>query len=482
MSDKRYRLINADCVDAMRQLPADSIDSIVCDPPYGISFMEDWDDLSGVKNANRGTLTNMVNEDGSQKFRTKAPAFDLSITGARAMQDWHFAWAKEALRVLKPGGFLFAFGGSRTVHRLACAIEDAGLEIRDSIIWNHAQGFPKSLDVSKAINQHLGPDNDAARQWKGFGTALKPSQEIVVISRKNFEGTVAENVLKHGTGALNINACRIATKDNLNGGAYSGDEREKGGAWQSEDRTDGKGSGFKPGVGEFNQPEGRWPSNTIFSHSEDCSETKEGWKCAEGCPVQELDRQSGELKSGKMVAGQQRDKSSVANDGAGYNGGWPDTATLKDTFGDSGGASRFFFTSKSSPDEKFYFCRTCNIVDKQAVRAENPDCPMHGDNPKTKDYGPLFGGKPDTKCVCWSNSVDAHKGHDVVVHVTVKPLEIMKFLCRLSTRPGGLILDPFLGTGTTGVAALQEGFRFIGIERDADYFKICTKRIETEGR
>jgi site-specific DNA-methyltransferase (adenine-specific) len=551
---KNYELILGDCIDAMRQMPPESVEAVICDPPYGISFMQEkWDDLSEVKNANRGTLTNMVNEDGSQKFRNKAPAFDLSITGARAMQDWHFAWAKEALRVLKPGGHLLAFGGCRTFHRLACAIEDAGFELRDCVLaWVFGSGFPKSMSIDKAIDKQAGverevvgydasrarpnranktgpvlgnvpydrsdngatktaPASDAARQWAGYGTALKPAFEPVCVARKPIsEKTVAANVLKHGTGAINIDACRIGTEKRVPGSASKDNSGVNGGYGYRTKSSDD--SGQNPNIG-------RWPANFTLVHLEGCQKigtkkvkgskldhecTKDSnvygkyetqhrqghtdatgheevdeWRCVEGCPVRELDRQSGELKSGMMAAGQQRQESKGEG---GYHGGFPDTATQKDTFGDSGGASRFFYTAKASPDEKWFLCRTCNEVGKQAIYKKNPDCPIHGSNPQTKDFGPLFGGKPDTKCACWGNAVDAHKDHDTVIHPTVKPTEICRWLTRLVLGKGGTVLDPFAGTGTMGVAALAEGFKYIGIEKDPDYFKIASKRIETEGR
>lgn len=231
------QLYLGDYLEVMKTLPAGSVDAVVTDPPYGLEFMgKEWDKLARPKPGNLGGFA-----DGNK------PSFERVRSHLPAMQDWHYRWAVEALRVAKPGAHLLAFGGTRTHHRLMCAIEDAGWEIRDVIMWLYGSGFPKSLDVSKAIDKAAGvametrghfpftpaddaatpgafrtneerenpgcrkqpPATDAARQWSGWGTALKPAWEPIIVARKPLEGTVAENCLRYGTGALNIDGCRV---------------------------------------------------------------------------------------------------------------------------------------------------------------------------------------------------------------------------------------------------------------------------------
>lgn len=425
------KLIHGDCLEVLKGMPDNSVDSIVTDPPYGLSFMgKKWD-------------------------------YDVPEQAI---------W-EECLRVLKPGGHLLAFAGTRTQHRMAVRIEDAGFEIRDMIAWVYSTGYPKSMDVSKAIDKmdaadarrerqlrftewmrstgltsaeinritdtnmgghyttaasqpavatrehfeklrpHFGVDvpewveqlvdertvesenfkrrevvgvkgmtdttvarpacafsaqgidsaprrevaltvahTDAARQWQGWGTALKPALEPITVARKPFKGTVAANVLEWGTGAINIDGCRVATVDDLNGGAYSDTERKN---------KFFKGLGA--GAGEYVQPSGRWPANLIHDGSDE--------------PTEFL-----------------------------------------------GAAARFFYCAKASKKER---------------------------------------GEGNT-------------------HPTVKPTDLMAYLCRLVTPPDGVVLDPFMGSGSTGKAAVREGFRFIGIEMDADYLAIAEARIAHE--
>ena len=347
-----YQLHLGDCLDVLATLPDNSVDSIVTDPPYGLSFMgKKWD-------------------------------YDVP-----SVAIW-----EQCLRVLKPGGHLLAFAGTRTQHRMAVRIEDAGFEIRDMIAWVYGSGFPKSLDVSKAIDKAAGaerekvrvkprpetsgtmsgkadtrpwieksrelgyhevdgniPATPEAQQWEGWGTALKPALEPITMARKPLSGTVAETVLQHGTGAINVDGCRVGTD---------------GGTTRS-DQAPYAESGWRTGHAVEPINAGRWPANIIHDGSNEAALA---------------------LKSG----------------------------------------ARFFYTAKAGKDDR----------------------------------------ETDNN------------------HPTVKPTMLMAYLCRLVTPPGGTVLDPFMGSGSTGKAATVNGFRFIGIERDPEYHKIAQARISNqhEGR
>jgi site-specific DNA-methyltransferase (adenine-specific) len=394
-ADDLVTLYLGDCLDVMRELPAASVDAIVTDPPYGLGFM--------------------------------GKAWDALPPG--------LPWAQECYRVLKPGGHLLAFGGTRTWHRLAVAVEDAGFEIRDSIAWLYGSGFPKSLDVSKAIDKAAGaergkgvpgrysarrpraevsavsayqdgvgdygsslvtePATPAAQQWQGWGTALKPAFEPVVVGRKPLDGTVAANVLTHGVGALNIDGCRIATDEDRRRNARGGDNGLTGsGTFKIRDRF----------ASDQEVTSGRWPANVVLDDSQAAA----------------LDQQSGTLTSGKM----QPTHTDASRQVFGKNaaGGY----TTMETYGDSGGASRFFPTFR---------------YEAKAGSAERPT--VNG-----------------------------------TAHPTVKPLDLMRWLVRLVTPPGGVVLEPFLGSGTTAEACVIEGFRCIGIERDETYARLARSRFD----
>ena len=392
--EMKINLILGDCLETLRSLPGNSIDSIVTDPPYGISFM-------------------------GKKWDYEVPSVEVF---------------KEMLRVLKPGGHMLCACGTRTQHRMAVNIEDAGFEIRDVVTWLYGSGFPKSMDISKAIDKQSGitewketvpnpaarPGNgvDAltstgwakpqrppkpvvetveAKQWQGWGTALKPACEFWTLARKPLsEKTVAENVLKYGTGAVNIDGSRIETNENLSGGAYSGEQRE------SSRNSFGNGVGggvIKNGIAkEFVQPQGRWPANLMLD--EEAAEA--------------LDEQSGILKSGASKSTYiQKESENTCLSGKNYQ------RQMQDRAADSGGASRFFYVAKASKS----------------------------------DRGP---------------------GN---IHPTVKPIKLMQYLVKMITPPGGVVLDPYMGSGSTGVAAIKEGFQFTGIEREESYYEICKARI-----
>ena len=409
-----HRIHRSDCIAAMRTMPDASIDAIVTDPPYELGFMgKSWDG-AGI---------------------------------AYSVELW-----TEALRVLKPGGHLLSFGATRTYHRMACAIEDAGFEIRDSIHWIYGSGFPKSLDVSKAIDKAAGAEREVLRektyqptdgggysgnlntskprsesseitapatpeaeQWQGWGTALKPAHEPIVVARKPLIGTVAANVLEHGTGALNIDGCRVGDEPRINE-PMGAPENSYGGYGATATAT---------------ATAGRWPANIVLTHSVGCrqigtsSDTYGGgakatsgfvdgyehdgfqantaeiavWQCESACPVSEMNAQSN----------------------------------------DTGGASRYFTNTEWHP------------IDDE----------------------------PPFQYVAKASKKERNAGlEDANTHPTVKPIALMRWLVRLVTPPGGTVLDPFLGSGTTAVAATLEGFEWVGCEMTEDYWPIIEARVE----
>ena len=362
-------VIVGDCRTELAGVLDGSIDSIVTDPPYELGFMGKKWDASGV-------------------------AYDPRL------------WA-ECFRVLKPGGHLLSFGGARTYHRMAVAIEDAGFEIRDSLHWTYGTGFPKSHNVSKALDK-LGADG--ANQWDGWGTALKPSHEPIVMARKPITQTVAKNVLEHGTGALNIDACRVGSETRVNPPRRTSDGTPPlgGGCTSTESTT----------------ATGRWPANTVLTHSPACTDT-----CTDNCPVNQLDHQSG---TSRPKAGRQGKKGgnggalgAFAGSSADAEGNWPADP--------GGGASRFF-----------------TVTDWDHT---------------------IYCAKPSKK--------ERNAGLDGTnVHPTVKPVELMRHLIRLVTPPGGIVLDPFLGSGTTAVAAILEGIDWIGCEITDEYLQIIDARVK----
>lgn len=369
-------LYHGDCREILPSLG--TVDSIVTDPPYGLSFMGNhWD-------------------------------YDVPDSAA---------W-RECLRVLKPGGHLLAFAGTRTQHRMACAIEDAGFDIRDMIAWVYGSGFPKSMDVSKAIDKAAGaerevigeipdrwtnkgsvlnfatdraqeninvtgePATEPARQWQDWGTALKPALEPVTVARKPLIGTVAENILEHGTGGLNVGACRVPGQVTANplvrnaGSEVYGRHLHRGGE-------------------ESVISDGRFPANVIHDGSDEV--------------IAQFPKSD---SGGYPPAGGQRSSANTY--------GAPNARGEQKFTQSSGSAARFFYSAKADRNDR---------------GAGN-------------------------------------------IHPTVKPTDLMVYLCRLVTRPGGLVLDPYLGSGTTGVACGREGFAFIGIERERKYFDIACERID----
>ncbi len=428
--DGRVVVLHDDCLDALGACDASSVDAVVTDPPYGLGFMgHEWDQPGdfGALSACHGT-SNKVSFGGPPHPAMEVGRYDLSASANRRFQAWCEAWASGCLRVLKPGGHLLAFGGTRTYHRLTAGLEDAGFELRDCLLWLYGSGFPKSLDVAKAIDKAAGrqsqmrphPTNscpggewcdcttdngrfsatkhppaydyatEEAKRWDGFGTALKPAYEPIVLARKPLAGTVAGNVLAHGTGVLNIDATRIGPgHDNGTGrdGEPSADRRYTGSGAVNLAATPG------PRGGGSN---GRWPANVVLDDA----------------AAAQLDAQTGI----RPVSGSARNGTRSDATPDSIFGGPRPQGTLHN---DIGGASRFFYCAKASKADR--------------------------------DYG---------------NS-----------HPTVKPVDLMRWLVRLVTPPDGLVLDPFAGSGTTAVACIIEGRRCLLIEREAEYVEIIRRRL-----
>lgn len=456
-------LLNGDCLEQMKTLDDNSVDSIVSDPPYGISFM-------------------------AKKWDYDVPSVEV--------------WT-EAMRVLKPGGHALIACGTRTQHRMVVNIEDAGFEIRDVVSWIYGSGFPKSLNISKAIDKAAGaerevvdggsdgahrkpramapggevrcavqtlsaPATEAAKQWDGWGTALKPACEFFTLCRKPLsEKTIAANVLKWGTGGINIDGCRVETSDNLNGGTYSGEKRgqDESSQWQNDDRRDGKGSGFTRGCGEFKQPQGRFPANLIHDGS------------------QEVLDLFPETKPSKANPRNNKPSENVAMSGA-------NLGHVSYGHTDKGSAARFFKSIEADSELKQ------QIEQHDKFIADNPNVKVFMDNHQPRAFYCPKASKKDRNEGCEgleekeSKTLNEYKnpseGRTASKsgspkknnHPTVKPTALMAYLCRLITPIGGVVLDPYMGSGSTGKAAVQEGFSFVGIELDSDYYEICKARVQ----
>lgn len=536
----KWGVIQGDCVERMRELPDVSVDAVVCDPPYGLEFMgREWDRLTyaggnplmktgdrpiterdgeswqpgsayGARQKNPRCRNCGKLQRGNGSCKCPAPEWDTRQSeGGFQMQVWHEAWAREALRVLKPGGHLLAFGGTRTYHRLAAGIEDAGFEIRDTICWLYGSGFPKSLDVSKAIDKAAGaerkvvgrrPDADklsfggkhagwdrpwmqddealdrvrsvtipatpGAEQWEGWGTALKPAHEPIVVARKPLAGTVAGNVLAHGTGALNIDGCRIGTDEALGrkqtptmGGAFRFHGFSTRAGLEAAAALGGKcpdGRDARAVLERMDRqvtpepPVGRWPANVVLDEA----------------AAQKLDEQVGDRPSAKSY------ERSV--DGESMFWKRPMGAGAVNGYGDSGGPSRFFAMFSHKEESEWVPSRSHGpSANAGTGGAMEPPAPVPFGETETLERfryvakassSERSAGLPDGQCS---------------THPTVKPIELMRWLIRLVTPPGGRILDPFLGSGTTGCAAMLEPCvgEFIGIERDSEYVRIAGARI-----
>lgn len=458
-------LYRADCIALMRTLPDNSVDSVVTDPPYGISFMgKAWDgaDIVARNERRRGFASHAPDagpNGGHKSIAAEAGKYDLTPAAMLAFQDFSEDWAREVFRVLKPGGHLLSFSSARTYHRMTSGIEDAGFEIRDQIMWVFGSGFPKSQNVSKALDKAAGaertvlsegravkrmipgadqeatgswtkdsgreyvpqvtaPATDDAARWDGWGTALKPAHEPICVARKPLAKghTVAANVLAHGTGAINIDVCRVEPT--------SESRARIGEASQGQRYADAGGTDFSATPGfRGGAPEGRWPANLIHDGS-----------------VEVVGLFPAQAGASAPVRG--TEPSSMTKSAFGQI----NRQACNAFHGDTGSAARFFYCAKASRAD-----RNAGLVDPGPQFEHGATLRKIEDAPKTGN-----------------------------IHPTVKPTDLMAYLCRLVTLPGGVVLDPFMGSGSTGKAAMREGFRFVGIELSAEYFPLCVTRIQHE--
>jgi DNA modification methylase len=484
--NENVKLMLGNNIDKLKELPDNFVDSIITDPPYGISFMnKKWD-------------------------------YDVP-----SVEFW-----KEVYRVLKPGGHILSFGGTRTYHRMVVNIEDAGFEIRDQIMWVYGSGFPKSLNIGKAVDKIEGKDVPTGKrfnvsgqeqgglnqnkelrsdnpnyvkpkydnEWEGWGTGLKPANEPICMARKPIEEkTITDNVLKYGTGGINIDGCRVGftsenDKNNTLNAKYTTDKDNK----QSEDW------GTKQ-IGNVSKEEGRFPANFIIECTcdevisgennglkketfenygngeygkKDGRKTQPTAKKIEGtwykdtgdihtnpdCPCRLLDEQSGEGKSVKR----KKVSNTISKPNIDFGGG---IKNIDNEYEDTGGASRFFYVPKVGKKERNLGLD--NFEDKEKDR---------GNALKCGTCGLWILRASGESCKCGDDRVEV-KGTTKNNHPTVKPINLLTYLCRLITPKGGVILDPYMGSGSTGIATLLEGFQFIGMEMDEDYFKIAETRI-----
>lgn len=435
------QLLQGDALTVLKTLPAYSVDAIVTDPPAGISFMgKEWDTSKG---------------------------------GRDQWVSWLAAIFTEARRVLKPGGHALVWSIPRTSHWTAYALENAGYEIRDAILHLNGEGMPKSHNISKAIDRIAGatrqpgnvssntwpahrkgargfdkaigtseavtiyetaPATPYAAKWEGWGTGLKPAVEIWHLARAPLaENSIAANVLEYGTGAINIDATRIETGDQ----SYYRTNRAPSGSVNNPVQVMTKhirrGGGSRAG---------RWPSNLLLSHSLFCQPDD----CSEDCPIRLLDEQSGHLKTGGVIS--QHDQPGQPGNVYGQ-----DIARTSYGYGDQGGASRYF--------QRFYYCAKAKKNERNAGLENLPARPVH-----RYSEGIGEGLDPMAPVVEQNN------------HPTVKPINLMRYLARMITPPGGTVLDMFAGSGSTLVACIQEGFNYIGIEQKPEYAEIARARIK----
>jgi site-specific DNA-methyltransferase (adenine-specific) len=374
------RVVHGHSLEQLKSLKENSLDSMVTDPPAGIAFMgKAWDSY-----------------DSLHHFQE-----DLAVI------------FKEALRVLKPGAHGLVWALPRTSMFTGMALIDAGFEVRDTVLHLFGSGMPKGQNIAKAIEKT--GESEAAKQWEGWNTTLKPAHEVWWLVRKPLqEDTIARQVLTTGTGAINVEESRISTTENLNGGAHSKGRVPRAMSPMGLGHAGGRKSSD---AGEYKQPSGRWPANTVLTHAADCEDDK----CAESCAVALLDEQSGFLHGAGNVRPSTCGKSAYT-----YGGGW-NALTKNPNYHENsgGGASRFFYTAKVPPSER-----------------KLPDGTLNQ-------------------------------------HPTAKSIKLMRYFVKLVTPPKGTVLDPFAGSGTTGVAAVKEGFSFLGIELDQEHHRVASLRVQS---
>lgn len=446
------KILTGNSRDKLKELEDNSIDSLVTDPPYLINFMgKDWD-------------------------KENSPAGDATF------------W-EEVLRVMKPGAHGLVFGHSRQHHRVMIALEDAGFEIRDCLMWMYGSGFPKSHNIGKAVDKLQGNSN-----WEGWGTALKPAYEPIILVRKPLEKklTIAKNVLKHGVGGINIDASRIGTQEDFS--------NVKPRAIQKLNSLNNEANEHWQAAKDKLQNLGRFPANVLLSHHEDCKVVGEVedtfasndpeaghyqtgetfvvgvgknykqkkatittpvYECADDCAVKILDEQSGTTKGSGKPTITQANIPGIPVPAAARTGRIPkakEGLITTRNVGDSGGASRFFYCAKVGKKERN--AGLDNFEEKEVCYGYKTDSESVKNRDKKGDIG--------------LNKVKIRKN----THPTVKPIKLMTYLTKLITPPNGKVLDPFMGSGSTGMACVMEGFDFVGIDMDEEYVEISKARIE----
>ena len=485
--EKNFIVISGNNIDSLKDYPDNYFDSVVTDPPYGLG----------------------KEPNAEEMLRAWIDTGYLAVGGSGFMgKEWDafvpqpLFW-KEIFRVLKHGGHIVAFFGTRTYDWGCMAIRLAGFEIRDCIQWVYATGFPKSHNISKAIDKMYGkerevvgekecgyqvsiskkrveeghrpnltnstkkvditiPATEEAKEWEGWGSAIKPANEPIVLARKPLEKglSIAQNVLKWGTGAINIDGCRVSTDDIMSSGRHIQKNREYPSGYKDINRS------------EYEQnSQGRFPSNFILGHHFDCEmkiektiytdtneeESNEVWNCHDDCPIKILDEQSGELKSGKMTANHNRTTNGSPN---GIYGKFDVNHPLAETYGDKGGASRFFYVAKASQWERNFGLQEFEQKQTTGGGGGGIGNYLEDINSASGKYG-------------------SEKAPSKNIHPTVKPIKLMQYLVRMITPPNGIVLDPFAGSGTTGIACKIDGFNFVGLELSEEYTEIANSRIES---